>query len=408
MAPLIPQGIINPELTLFFALLLGIGFGYVLEQAGFSSAKKLAGVFYGYDFVVLRVFFTAGITAMTGILFFSYLGWLDMNFVFVNPTFLYSAILGGVIMGFGFIMGGYCPGTGIVAAVTGKTDAMVFVIGMFIGIFVFGHFYQSFESIYTGHFLGNIFVYDSLGMSRAWFALLLAVVAIMAFTITQMIEDRINKVSPEQIKTRPSYMLPSFLLVIALVVFLFLPEERRSNMREARPSELLAQVHDNEAYISTHRVILEIKNGRDELILIDTREQSEFERFTLPGAINIRADEILQRHWRPLFNQDHRQKVFFGNGNSSAMQAWFTAARAGYDNVYILNGGLNRMFSELFVDAEMPDTTAYNLQDRSNARFLYEARQFFLEGGLVDEQADRRQRIKAPEESEIIPVIGGC
>ena len=57
MAPFIPQGYINPELTLFFALMLGIGFGYILEQAGFSSARKLAGVFYGYDFVVLRVFF---------------------------------------------------------------------------------------------------------------------------------------------------------------------------------------------------------------------------------------------------------------------------------------------------------------------------------------------------------------
>ncbi len=209
MAPLIPQGLINPELNLFFALLIGIGFGYVLEQAGLSSAKKLAGVFYGYDFVVLRVFFTAGITAMTGLLFFGYLGWIDMNLVFVNPTFLYSAIAGGIIMGFGFVLGGYCPGTSIVATVTGKIDAIVFVAGMLIGIFIFGHFYHSFEGLYTGHFLGNIFVYDSLGISRSWFALLLVIVALLAFAITQMIEDRVNKTTPEQIKERPSYNLPS-------------------------------------------------------------------------------------------------------------------------------------------------------------------------------------------------------
>lgn len=408
MAPFIPQGIINPELNLFFALVLGIGFGYVLEQAGFSSAKKLAGVFYGYDFVVLRVFFTAGITAMTGILFLSYLGWLDMDFVFVNPTYLHSALVGGAIMGFGFIMGGYCPGTSVVAAVTGKIDAFVFILGMFIGIFIFGHFYHQFEPLYTGSFLGNIFVYDSLGISRPWFALILAVVALLAFAITQMIEDRVNGVSPQLIKARPSHILPSMLLIAALFVFLFLPEERRSKLREASPPELLASIHGGDAYVSSHRVILEIRQNRDELILIDTRSQEEYQRFTLPGAIHMEPHEVLQRRWRPIFRKDKRTKVFFGNGNGSATEAYMTAARAGHENLRILQGGLNRMFSELFVDSEMPDTTAYNLQDRSNARFLYSARQFFLEGGLADREEEARPTIRAPEESEVIPVIGGC
>jgi hypothetical protein len=54
MGPLIPQGFINPDLNLFFAFVIGLGFGSVLEQAGFSSSRKLAGLFYGYDFIVLR------------------------------------------------------------------------------------------------------------------------------------------------------------------------------------------------------------------------------------------------------------------------------------------------------------------------------------------------------------------
>ncbi len=408
MAPLIPQGLINPELNLFFALLIGIGFGYVLEQAGFSSAKKLAGVFYGYDFVVLRVFFTAGITAMTGLLFFGYLGWIDMDLVFVNPTFLYSAITGGVIMGFGFVLGGYCPGTSIVAAVTGKKDAMVFLAGMLAGIFLFGHFYHDFEPLYTGHFLGNIFVYDSLGMSRAWFALLLVIVALLAFIITQMIEDKVNKTASDKIKERPSYKMPSMLLLTAMVVFLFLPGERSSNIRERNPGELIEKIDAGKPYVSSHRVILEIKNGRDELVLIDTRQQAEYERFTLPGAVHIPPHDILQRRWGPLFRKDLRPKIFFSNGSSNAMMAYLTAARAGYDNVFIMDGGLNKLFQELFTDTAIPDTTAYNLQDRSNARFLYEARQFFLEGVVAAKEKEERPRIKAPEESEIIPVIGGC
>ncbi len=408
MAPLIPQGLINPELNLFFALLLGIGFGYVLEQAGFSSAKKLAGVFYGYDFVVLRVFFTAGITAMIGLLYFNHLGWIDMNLVYINPTFLYSAIAGGVIMGFGFILGGYCPGTSIVAAVTGKIDAFLFIAGMLTGIFVFGHFYHQFESLYTGHFLGNIFVYDSLGISRSWFALLLVIVALLAFAITQMIEDRIKKTSPEQIKSRPSHVMPAMLLIAAAFIFLLIPEERKSNLRERSPEALWAEIHDGKPFVSTHRVIHEVKNHRNELVLIDTRNKAAYDRFSLPGAVHMPLEEVLHRRWRSLFDKDPRPKVFFGDGSSGATMAYMTAARAGYDKVFILDGGLNKLFNDLFSETEIPDTTAYNLQDRSTARFLNEARRFFLDGGVAAREEEERPRIKAPEESEIIPVIGGC
>ena len=84
MAPFVPAPITDP-LNLVVALLLGIGFGFVLEQAGFSSSRRLAGVFYGYDFSVLRVFFTAAVTAMSGVILLGWLGLLDTTLIFVNP-----------------------------------------------------------------------------------------------------------------------------------------------------------------------------------------------------------------------------------------------------------------------------------------------------------------------------------
>ena len=137
MGPLVPQEIIGADWNLFIAFVIGIGFGFVLEQAGFSSSRKLAGMFYGYDTVVLKVFFTGAITAMLGLLFFSLFGWIDLSLIYVNPTFLGSAIVGGVIMGAGFIIGGFCPGTSVCAAAIGKIDAMVFIGGIFLGIFFF-------------------------------------------------------------------------------------------------------------------------------------------------------------------------------------------------------------------------------------------------------------------------------
>ena len=130
-----------PEwLNLLIALFIGIGFGFALEQAGFSSSRRLAGMFYGYDTTVLKVFFTAAIVALVGSQLLSFFGLLNLKLVFVNPYYMNATIIGGVIMGAGFIMGGYCPGTGISALSIGKIDAMIFLLGGLAGAFLFAAF----------------------------------------------------------------------------------------------------------------------------------------------------------------------------------------------------------------------------------------------------------------------------
>lgn len=194
IGPLIPMGYIGQGWDLVIALLIGMAFGYVLESAGFSSSRKLAGVFYGYDFTVLRVFFTAAVTAMMGLLYFGYMGWIDLNMIYINETFLWAALVGGLIMGAGFIMGGFCPGTSMCAVAIGKIDAMVFTGGMFIGIFIFSEAYPLIENVYEGYDMGPVKVYDFLGLSSGVFALLLVVVALVAFIIARIIQNKVKKV----------------------------------------------------------------------------------------------------------------------------------------------------------------------------------------------------------------------
>ena len=99
---------------------LGALFGFVLERAGFGSAKKLTSQFYLRDMSVLKVMFTGIITAMLLVYWTVGFGFLDLERVWVNPTYLGSGILGGLLFGFGFVVGGYCPGTALVAAATLK------------------------------------------------------------------------------------------------------------------------------------------------------------------------------------------------------------------------------------------------------------------------------------------------
>lgn len=180
-----------PEwLDLLIAFLIGTGFGFALEQAGFSSSRKLAGMFYGYDTTVLKVFFTAAIVALVGSQFLSYLGLLDLNLVFVNEYYVAAAIIGGVIMGAGFIMGGFCPGTGLSALSIGKIDAMVFVAGGLTGAFLFAETYPMIRNIADGYFKGPVKINEVLGISQGLFTFLLIIAAIIMFWFAEAAEKR--------------------------------------------------------------------------------------------------------------------------------------------------------------------------------------------------------------------------
>ena len=192
MGPLIPLGIIGSEWDLVIAILIGFAFGFILESSGFSSSRKLAGVFYGYDFVVLKVFFTAAIVAMLGLLYFNYLGWIDIKLIYVNPTFVTSSIVGGIIMGIGFISGGYCPGTSFCGAAIGKIDAIIFTVGMFIGILIFSEAFPVFENLYNSGNLGSVKITETLGISAPLFVFIIILVAIPMFYIVTIIERKIK------------------------------------------------------------------------------------------------------------------------------------------------------------------------------------------------------------------------
>ncbi len=193
MGPLVINEIISENTNLLLAFIIGIGFGFVLESSGFSSSRKLAGVFYGYDTVVLKVFFTAAITAMLGLLFMSLFGWINLDLVYINPTYVPSAIAGGVIMGAGFIMGGFCPGTSFCAASIGKIDALVFIGGLFIGIIVFAEGYPIWEGFYQAGFKGIPKLSESLGVSDGLLALGLIIAAVCMFYIGEYAERKFPK-----------------------------------------------------------------------------------------------------------------------------------------------------------------------------------------------------------------------
>lgn len=194
MGPLIPNGIIPEEWNYIIAILIGFAFGYILEASGFSSSRKLAGVFYGYDFAVLKVFFTAAVVSVIGLYYMDYLNWVDITQLYVHPTFLWAAIIGGMIMGVGFLAGGFCPGTSLCAVAIGKIDGMVYTLGLMIGIFIFSESFISLEPLFENSNFGNITLVDSLGFSPYWIIFVFTIIALIAFAFSDWVRKRVKKV----------------------------------------------------------------------------------------------------------------------------------------------------------------------------------------------------------------------
>jgi len=190
MGPISSYFVFPEWLNMLTAFLIGTGFGFALEQGGFSSSRKLAGMFYGYDATVLKVFFTAAIVALIGSQLLGYLGLLNLNQVYVNEFYVTASIVGGIIMGAGFIMGGFCPGTGLCAMSIGKIDAIVFVAGGMAGAFVFAETYPHIQEMANARFMGPVKINESLGLSPGLFALLMISAAAVMFWIAERAEKK--------------------------------------------------------------------------------------------------------------------------------------------------------------------------------------------------------------------------
>ena len=189
-APLYQHGLFGESTSLVIALVIGLGFGFVLERAGFGSGRKLAAQFYLTDLTVYKVMFSAIVTAMTGLYLLSRVGLLDLSLVYRLPTYLVPQLVGGLLFGVGFVIGGYCPGTSCVAASTGKLDGLVLVAGMVTGIWGFVELYPRMEGFVNSTPKGELDLPGALGLPYGVVVLLIALLALGGFAVAEKIERR--------------------------------------------------------------------------------------------------------------------------------------------------------------------------------------------------------------------------
>ncbi len=169
--------------ALLAAGLVGIGFGFALERAGFGSSRKLTAIFYLKDFAVYQVMFTAVVTAMLGLQLLDALGVAQITSLHRMETLPVAQIAGGLLFGAGFVIGGWCPGTALVGAASGKGDALLFLAGAAGGSVAFAFAWPALEAPLTLGAAGVQTLEGALGVPAFILPLAVVAMAVISFTM---------------------------------------------------------------------------------------------------------------------------------------------------------------------------------------------------------------------------------
>jgi rhodanese-related sulfurtransferase len=338
-----------PWTYLVFAL-IGFGFGYVLESSGFGNSKKLAAQFYFTELTVLKVMFGAIVTAMVLLFTMIGLGILDYNQIWVNPTYLWSGILGGLIMGVGFIVGGFCPGTSLVAMATRKIDGVFFVLGGLFGIFLFGETEPLYDLWWqTSGYLGRLTIQDWLGLPTGVVVTLVIFMALFMFWGSEQLERIFGK---RDLSQEPKLRIVGAAALAALAIGTILIGDATTEEKWTRLEPVKAPLLAERAVqVSPGEVLTNMEDNQVKAIILDVRPENEYNLFHIVGAINLPLSQLKAAIPGMIATHAGNTAYFVvSNDEDLATEAWKILVAESLPNVYIIEGGINNWIATF--DAE--------------------------------------------------------
>jgi hypothetical protein len=171
-------------LALAQALAFGVIFGFLLQKGGVANFDILVGVLLLENFVVVEVMLSAIIVGMVGVYLLDRLEVLDLQ---VKETIYGANIVGGLIFGVGFGLLAYCPGTDAAAVGQGNLDAIVGILGMMLGSYLFA-LSSKFSSGTVSKWgdKGKILLPDLIGISRGLFIAIAVPVLILVLALLEL------------------------------------------------------------------------------------------------------------------------------------------------------------------------------------------------------------------------------
>lgn len=367
--PLALESLVGKPLMFVIFGLIGFAFGFVLEISGFGNSKKLAAQFYFKELTVLKVMFTAIIVAMLLLFTAISLGWLDYNGIWVNPTYLWSGIVGGLIMGVGFIIGGFCPGTSLVAAATLKIDGIFFVVGVLTGIFLFGETERYYDQWWNGSYYGRLTIMDWLNLPTGVVVLGVVLMALFMFWGSEQLERLIGGRNLH-LEPKLRYVGAAGLIAVAVAVLLIGEPDATRKWAWLAPTKEPA-LTKREVQIPPAELLTSLADDRLRVVMLDVRPETEYNLFHIKGAQNVPLRD-LPAVLPTLHEQQAVNTIFvaMSNDEGAATAAWKVLTAESVTNSYLLEGGVNQWLATFGqADAAIQPVSASAADDTLNYQF---------------------------------------
>jgi rhodanese-related sulfurtransferase len=350
----------NPWSYVLFGV-IGFAFGFTLEMSGFGDSRKLAAQFYFTEMTVLKVMFTAIVTAMVLLFGAVGLGLLDFSQVWVNPTYLSSGIIGGLIMGVGFIVGGFCPTTSLASASTGKIDGMMFMLGGFFGAALFAETEPLFTNWYNNAgYYGRVTLDQVFGIPLGAVVVLVIFMALFMFWGAEQLERIFGgKDLSKEPKIRT--VGAALLAVMAFAVFFIgspTLDEKYAKLKFTRTETIPQATGDpivntivytaddmlakRLVFVSPAEAFKAKYTQSMNPIYLDVRSEADYNLYHVEDAINVPLDRLTEII-PTLLTEPPANSVFIvmSNDETAAVAAWKVLSASSVPNVYILEGGVN-------------------------------------------------------------------
>jgi hypothetical protein len=347
--PLASDIILQKPLFYIIFGLIGFFFGFVLEISGFGNSKKLAAQFYFKEMTVLKVMFTAIVVAMVLLFGAIGLGLVDYSLIWVNPTYWWPGIVGGLIMGAGFIIGGFCPGTSLVSMVTLKLDGLFFVLGGLTGIFLFGETVDLFWEWWNNSYAGRLTLPGWLNLPVGVVVLGIVLMALFMFWGSEQLERIFGK---RDLKKEPRLRrvgaLALFLGALA-VFFMGTPSNTEKWAQIAPEKEPL--VSERQVQIHPAELLNTMADDRLKVVLLDVRPENDYNLFHIEGAQRVDPEDLVALSSDLLAEvANNKVIVVMSNDENAATEAWKILTAESIPNVYILEGGINNWLATFAID----------------------------------------------------------
>ena len=154
---------------------------------------------------------------------------------------------------------------------------------------------------------------------------------------------------------KPRILLALFIIPLGLIIAAV--PQNKTKPYKLTADEMLSEANARTQFVTPETVADMIVNKDPLLQLIDVRSQEEFEKFNLPGSINIPLTDLLSDQYTDIINQDVKMNVFYSNATINANEAWMITRQLGYTNNYVLEGGLNYWFDAI-LNPKAPASTS--------------------------------------------------